>query len=67
MAITLQAEKRNKKPRSVLRRIRKAGKVPAVVYGKDLDNVTIAVDEVEMKKILREEGDYACLGTKGRG
>ncbi|AQS54463.1 50S ribosomal protein L25/general stress protein Ctc [Novibacillus thermophilus] len=67
MAITLQAEKRNKKPRSVLRRIRKAGKVPAVVYGKDLDNVTIAVDEVEMTKILREEGDYAVLELEVEG
>ena len=37
------------------------------MYGKDLDNVTIAVDEVEMKKILREEGDYAVLELKVEG
>lgn len=61
MATSLQANKRGVKPQSVIRKIRQSGKVPAVIYGKGTENLTIAVDEIEMRKILRDEGNYAVL------
>ena len=62
MAITLQAEKRSVKPKSVRKRLRQSGKVPAVIYGKDMsNNLPIAVYDIEMTKILRDEGNYAVL------
>lgn len=61
MAINLKAVQRETKPKSRLRQIRQAGQVPAVVYGKDLDNLNVSVDAIEMEKILRDEGNYAVL------
>jgi large subunit ribosomal protein L25 len=34
--------------------LRREGKLPAVVYGKDMDPVTIALDQLEASKMLRE-------------
>lgn len=61
MGVTLKADKRHGQTRSVLRKVRKSGKVPAIVYGKGKDNLPIAVDEIEMTKVLRDEGNYAVL------
>lgn len=61
MAITLQVEKRSVKPKSVRKQLRQSGKVPAVIYGKETDNLPIAVDDIKMTKILRDEGNYAVL------
>lgn len=61
MGVTLKAHKRNNETRSILRKVRQSGKVPAIVYGKGTDNLPIAVDEVEMTKVLRDEGNYAVL------
>lgn len=61
MAVNLKADQRGKKTKSILRNVRKSGKVPGIVYGKETDNLPIAVDEVEMTKILRDEGNYAVL------
>lgn len=67
MATSLQAEKRGMKPKSVLRNVRQSGKVPAIIYGKETDNLPIAVDEVKMAKILRDEGNYAVLKLDVKG
>lgn len=67
MAINLKADQRVTKPKSRLREIRQAGKVPAVVYGKDLENLEVSVDAVEMEKILRDEGNYAVLDLDVEG
>lgn len=56
MATTLQAKKREELKGSYLRKIRKQGNVPAVVYGKDLPSQPVFVDGVEFLKTLRVSG-----------
>ncbi len=54
MAVALKLEKRDKMTTSQMKKLRKGGKVPAIVYGKDLDsNVMASVDEVDMRRIIR--------------
>lgn len=48
--------RQGKQTRGDLRRIREAGKVPAVVYGYGTKNVSVKVDEVEFIKLIREVG-----------
>lgn len=67
MAVVIRAETRETKPKSVLRKLRKAGKVPAIVYGKDTNGAAIAVDAMEMDKVLHDEGDFAILDLEVAG
>lgn len=48
--------RQGKQTRGDLRKIREAGKVPAVVYGYGTKNVSVKVDEVEFIKVIREVG-----------
>ncbi|EOY0304847.1 50S ribosomal protein L25/general stress protein Ctc [Staphylococcus pseudintermedius] len=48
--------RQGKQTRGDLRKIREAGKVPAVVYGYGSKNVSVKVDEVEFIKLIREVG-----------
>lgn len=48
--------RQGKQTRGDLRKIREAGKVPAVVYGYGAKNVSVKVDEVEFIKLIREVG-----------
>lgn len=48
--------RQGKQTRGELRKIREAGKVPAVVYGYGTKNVSVKVDEVEFIKLIREVG-----------
>ena len=54
MAVGLKLEKRDKLTRSQMRELRDGGKVPVIIYGKDLEeNVMAAIDEADIKGILR--------------
>ena len=53
MAITLKAEKREKTGKYVAFDLRKAGKIPAVVYGRGLkENINLTLDQKEFKQVL---------------
>jgi large subunit ribosomal protein L25 len=57
---TLSAEMRKgKKPKSLL----KEGKIPAVLYGKGIENLNLEVKEKEFEKILKQmkENSLICL------
>lgn len=51
--VTLRAEKREGTGKGVARKLRQAGKIPAVVYGRDMDAVHIAVDGHEADLLFR--------------
>lgn len=54
MTAAMNVEKREASTKSVLRRLRSNGKVPGVVYGKDLaQTALIAVDQKELMSMLR--------------
>ncbi|WP_163972090.1 50S ribosomal protein L25/general stress protein Ctc [Oceanobacillus halotolerans] len=56
MAVALKANQRKDHAKSTTRQIRENGQVPAVVYGKDKEVKSVAVDSIELIKTIREEG-----------
>ncbi len=64
MSTTIVASPRKDTKRSTVKALRKEGKIPAVVYGKDLDTQAIAVDGLELNKTLREHGRNALLSLQ---
>ena len=61
MAITLRANKREDLSRSVTKQLRKDGFLPAVVYGKNQDSITVSVDKIDLIKTIRDEGRNAII------
>ncbi|MFD1066920.1 50S ribosomal protein L25/general stress protein Ctc [Oceanobacillus locisalsi] len=64
MAVQLNAQKREDLTKSVTQEIRKSGRIPAVVYGKDKESRTISVDSVDLVKTVRDEGRNAIISLK---
>ncbi|RMH52522.1 MAG: 50S ribosomal protein L25/general stress protein Ctc [Zetaproteobacteria bacterium] len=60
-AFTIEADLRDATGRSAARRLRRAGKVPAVVYGGGGPELPIALDDVAMRKPLADESFYTSL------
>jgi large subunit ribosomal protein L25 len=50
---TLQAQKREGTGKGVARKLRQAGRVPAVLYGRDLESVHLSVDAREADRLFR--------------
>lgn len=61
MAITLKANKRDNLSRSVTKQLRSEGFIPAVVYGKNQDPVTVSIDKIDLLKTIRDEGRNAII------
>lgn len=61
VAATLQADIREDLRGSKLRKIRNQGGVPAVVYGKAIENSPITVEEIALIKTIRENGRNAVI------
>lgn len=56
MAMELQAQKRQVGPRSTLTELRNKGKIPAVLYGSDVENASIAIDESHFQQLVNQQG-----------
>jgi large subunit ribosomal protein L25 len=64
MDLTLQAEKRETKGKNAARRLRAAGRIPAVVYGAETNKaVDIAVDPKILSRILHSEAGVNTIIT----
>ncbi|WP_156289990.1 50S ribosomal protein L25/general stress protein Ctc [Oceanobacillus salinisoli] len=61
MSVSLKATKREDLTRSHTRVLREDGKVPGVVYGKNKEAQTIAVDAIDLIKVIREQGKNGVL------
>lgn len=64
MTVTLQVEPRAEKGKQ-LAKVRKAGKVPAVVYGPKHATESISVDERAFAKTLKEAGESTIVTLTG--
>ena len=53
MSETLKAEYRDVSTKSALKQLRKNGRIPGIVYGKDRKNSPIAISAKELYKLLR--------------
>ncbi|HWA52286.1 MAG TPA: 50S ribosomal protein L25 [Patescibacteria group bacterium] len=58
--ISLSATKRKELGRKA-RNLRKSGKVPANIYGKDVKSVSITVDEKEFRETFKKAGETAIV------
>lgn len=61
---TLKAVKRDDHRLSVTKQLRKEGLVPGVVYGKKHGNESVAINALELLKLLREEGRNAIISLE---
>ncbi len=52
----LAAEARNETGKGVARKLRAAGRIPAVLYGKSIDTVALSVDPTELDTLLHASG-----------
>lgn len=57
------AIKRSKVGKSDSKQLRKAGKIPAVVYGLEEDSLSVALDRVELEKLFRESKSKNTIFT----
>ena len=65
--LTLIAEKREARPRSTVTRLRRKGRIPGVLYGKNRDNRLLHVDQGELVRLLQQEGSSAVLQLQLEG
>ena len=56
MAAALKAEMRNEHTKSHLKRLRRSGRIPGVVYGNDVPNQPIHLDQTQFLQVIRENG-----------
>jgi len=61
MASILAVQERDASKKSIARKLRKDGKIPAVLYGKNANGKPIAVDERDMHRIFQEVGRNAVI------
>lgn len=64
MVTILEAKSRKSKKKSEVNQLRKAGKIPAVVYGFKTENTPIAVDERDFIKTIREVGRNGVISLQ---
>lgn len=61
MTVKLKAERRDDLKKSNTKAIRDKGFIPAVVYGKGKETMTVQVDSIELLKTVRDEGRNAII------
>jgi large subunit ribosomal protein L25 len=70
MAVTLNAQERESNGKGAARKLRRAGKVPAVVYGHGERTMALALDALELEKLLHGisvENTLVSLSLPGGG
>ena len=63
---TLAAEKRSETGRRACRRLREQGKIPAVLYGRQQEVVSLCVSQDSMDALLRSDAHVVQLGLDGQ-
>jgi large subunit ribosomal protein L25 len=65
--VTVAAEVRNSRGKNEARRTRKAGQIPAVVYGAYQDPISVSVNPRELQKLLKSPTGYNSIFTLAIG
>jgi len=50
-----------------LKHLREEGAIPGVIYGRELKNISVSVDEIELKKTYREAGENSLVNLTIEG
>lgn len=67
MSTVLQASVRKTGVRSELTQLRKGGKLPAVIYGYNIENTPIAIDYKEVAKEVQKRGSTSIFDIEVEG
>jgi large subunit ribosomal protein L25 len=67
MSGVLNAQERDASKKSLAKKLRKNGKIPAVFYGKNVGNHPIAVDRSELYRVFQESGRNAIIDLRLNG
>lgn len=67
MEHVLEAQSREGFTKSGNKKLRRQGKIPAVVYGKDIENRSLYVDHSDFIKVIREAGRNGVIRLKVNG
>jgi len=67
LAVTVNAKTRQDLRGSVNDKLRREGRVPAIVYGKNKEPLAVSVDSLELLKTLRDEGKNAIISLDVEG
>lgn len=65
--LALTAEKREARPRSTVTRLRRKGRIPGVLYGKNRDTRLLHVDQGEFIRLMQQGGSSAVLQLQLEG
>lgn len=65
--VSLEAQYRDQVGSSAVGRLRRAGKIPAVLYGHDIGAISLSVDGKIMEKLFGSEGFHGLLELKIAG
>lgn len=63
METVLKGYKRDRRGTKACKKLRKEGKIPAVLYGKDIDTVHMSVDRMEIERLLRQQERLLSLSV----
>ncbi len=66
MDSVLIAEKRDEKGKAAVRRLRRAGKVPVVIYGEDIDPQPLSIDSHDLEMLIRKDVSVITLKIGGK-
>ncbi len=58
---TLSAEVKERAGKGAARAMRRAGRVPAVIYGQKQDPLMISLDPIELRQLLRQHGFFSRI------
>lgn len=67
MSKTISVEMREETGKGISRRLRKAGRIPAVVYGKGMEAVSVSVDQKELSEAIAGAGGINHILTVNGG
>jgi len=66
--IVMTVEQRSDQGKGAARKLRREGRIPAVLYGGDKPPVSISVEEHSLRELLkRKGGDHTIFPAQGRG
>ncbi|MFC4620365.1 50S ribosomal protein L25/general stress protein Ctc [Camelliibacillus cellulosilyticus] len=68
MTNQLTGQERDTSRKSIAKRLRREGKIPAVIYGKNIENRPIDIDEADITRFFNESGKNGVLqlGINGK-
>ncbi len=59
--LTISGNKRNEVGKGASRSLRRAGQIPAIIYGEKKESISVDIEEKEYRKLMNQPGIYSRL------